>query len=178
MGIGRPARHPTRSKPQLSAVTPPLTHAAECGSRRDLYRQSAPRPERRQPRASWPALRTLPSTMQGIRGPYCLVAARLPPRRRRRAHAAAEENARRCYTGRRDGHTYRVIDSLILGERFEALAEIATPSSRRLRVSRFGRTATRSSVFGSFLITCVPGEGSGIDLCGARRVGWRETHCL
>src|SRR5207248_5645834 len=70
-----------------------------------------------------------------------------------------------------DGHTYRVIDSLILGERFEALAAIATPSSRRLRVSRFGRTATRSSVFGSFLITCVRGEGSGIDLCGARRVG-------
>jgi len=38
MGIGRPARHPTRSKRQLSAVTPPLTHAAERGSRRDLYR--------------------------------------------------------------------------------------------------------------------------------------------
>ena len=27
-------------------------------------------------------------------------------------------------------------------------------------------------------ITCVPGEGSGIDLCGARHVGWRETQRL
>lgn len=42
-------------------------------------------------------------------------------------------------------------------------------------MSLFGGTATRSSVFGSLLITWVPGEGSGIDLCGARHVGWRET---
>jgi hypothetical protein len=48
------------------------------------------------------------------------------------------------------------------------------PSSRCFCMSRFGGNATRSSVFGSLLITCVPGEGSGIGLCRARRVGWRE----
>jgi hypothetical protein len=42
----------------------------------------------------------------------------------------------------------------------------------------FGGTATRSSVFGSLLITCVPGGGLGIDRCGAGRVGWRETERL
>jgi hypothetical protein len=37
------------------------------------------------------------------------------------------------------------------------------------------RHAPRSS---SLLITCVPGGGSGSDLCGARHVGWRETQRL
>jgi E1-E2 ATPase len=63
-------------------------------------------------------------------------------------------------------------------------------NTRRLLVklrhaSPFGGNATRFSVFGSLLITCVPGEGSGIDLCGeaaprclrandlVRRRGWR-----
>ena len=49
---------------------------------------------------------------------------------------AADENAQRLYTLRRDGHTYRVINSLILGEHFEALAAIGTPSSRCLCMSR------------------------------------------
>jgi hypothetical protein len=45
------------------------------------------------------------------------------------------------------------------------------------------RHAPRSAALSLLLVSpvkiaCVPGEGSGIDFCGARHVGWRETQRL